>query len=102
MGEQPLTDQTVASLYRVSFQIEEIQVTPWEREVLRELALKVRELAELPEQEEKRKLWYSINALERVRPVIFCDPENGWNEIITPQDIQCEGKLARSWEMALR
>lgn len=102
MSEQPLSDQTVASLYRVSFQVEEIQVASWERDVLRKLALRVRELAELPEQEEKRKLWYSINALEEVRPVIFCDPENGWNEIITPQDLQCEGKLARNWEMALR
>jgi len=97
-----VTDQTVASLYRVSFRSEEIQVTPKEREILRALARRVRELSELPEQEEKRRLWYRHNALERTRPVIFCDPENGWNEIIPPQSLQCEGRLARHWEMWLR
>jgi len=97
-----VTDQTVASLYRVSFRSEEIQVTPKEREILRTLALRVRELSELPEQEEKRRLWYRHNALERTRPVVFCDPENGWNEIIPPQSLQCEGRLARHWEMWLR
>lgn len=97
-----MTDQTVASLYRVSFRPEEIRVTPREREILRRLAQRVRELSELPEQEEKRKLWYRHNALEETRPVIFCDPENGWNEIIPPQSLACEGRLARHWEMLLR
>ena len=25
------------------------------------------------------------------RPLVFCDPENGWNEIVTAQDLECEG-----------
>ncbi|MEN3203138.1 MAG: hypothetical protein ABDK87_05350 [Atribacterota bacterium] len=97
-----MTDQTVASLYRVSFGSEEIRVTPREREILRSLACRVRELAELEEQKEKRELWYRHNALEETRPVIFCDPENGWNEIIPPASLVCEGRLARHWEMYLR
>ena len=32
----------------------------------------------------------------------FCDPENGWNEIILPDSLECEGDLARQWEMTLR
>ena len=36
------------------------------------------------------------------RPPVFCDPENGWNEIITEAQMQCRGKLARRWEMDLR
>ena len=36
------------------------------------------------------------------RPLVFCDPENGWNEIITEAQMQCRGKLARRWEMDLR
>jgi hypothetical protein len=40
--------------------------------------------------------------LEPTRPVIFCDPENGWNEIVTPGLLACEGNLAREWEMVLR
>lgn len=101
-GDTSVTDQTVASLYRVSFSSEEIRVTPREREMLRSLACRVRELAELEEQKEKRELWYRHNALEETRPVIFCDPENGWNEIIPPTSLMCEGRLARHWEMYLR
>jgi hypothetical protein len=41
------------------------------------------ELAALPVQAGKRKLWYRENALEATRPIVLCDPENGWNEIIT-------------------
>ncbi|GAB4545903.1 MAG: hypothetical protein Kow0063_40120 [Anaerolineae bacterium] len=73
-----------------------------EREVLRRLAGQVAELAARPIEDEKRDLWYRHNALEATRPVIFCDPENGWNEIISPADLECEGQLARRWEMDLR
>ena len=41
-------------------------------------------------------------AWRRTRPLVFCDPENGWNEIITEAQMQCRGKLARRWEMDLR
>ncbi len=47
---------------------------------------------------EKRKLWLRHNALQPTRPVIFCDPENGWNEIIRPEHLACESELARDWE----
>jgi len=40
--------------------------------------------------------------LEETRPLIFCDPENGWNEIIGSRDLRCTGALAREWEMTLR
>ena len=51
---------------------------------------------------ETRRLWTEHNRLERGRPLFFCDPENGWNEIITEAQMQCRGKLARRWEMDLR
>ncbi|MCL6475353.1 MAG: hypothetical protein K6U75_09920 [Firmicutes bacterium] len=70
--------------------------------VLRELAKQVGELAARPVEEEKRELWYRHNALEPTRPLVFCDPENGWNEILTPDTLQCEGGLARAWEWHLR
>ncbi|MHC5173364.1 MAG: hypothetical protein ACYSPJ_06355 [Planctomycetota bacterium] len=59
-------------------------------------------LAAEPVQQEKKKLWYDLNALKETRPVVFCDPENGWNEIITADQLKCEGGIARSWEMTLR
>lgn len=70
--------------------------------ILRRLAAKVTSLSNRPIEEEKRKLWYEHNSLKPVRPLVFCDPENGWNEIITKDQIECEGELAQRWEMVLR
>lgn len=73
-----------------------------DRLVLRDLAKRIADLAARPEEGEKRDLWYRHNALEPTRPLVFCDPENGWNEILTPDKLQCEGGLARGWEWHLR
>ena len=79
-----------------------LTISPVERATLRRLAAEVAELAARPSEAEKRELWYRHNALTATRPVIFCDPENGWNEIIRPEDLVCHGPLARRWEMHLR
>jgi len=34
--------------------------------------------------------------------LVFCDPENGWNEIITKDQLRCHDPLAREWEIVLR
>jgi len=81
---------------------EQIVIAENDREVLRNLAAGVAELAARPVEAEKRNLWYRLNVLEETRPVIFCDPENGWNEIITAEQMRCAGELARQWEMQLR
>jgi hypothetical protein len=73
-----------------------------DRQILRRLAGAVAELAARPVEEEKQKLWARHNALESTRPMVFCDPENGWKEIIPPDQIECENQLARQWEMHLR
>lgn len=73
-----------------------------DRQILRRLAGEVAELAARPIEAEKQQLWTSHNALESTRPVVFCDPENGWNEIITAEQIECTNVLARQWEMQLR
>ncbi len=73
-----------------------------EREVLRRLAGEVAELAARPVEAEKRQLWETHNALGRTRPLILCEPENGWNEIITPAAIECQSVLAQQWEFRLR
>ncbi len=66
------------------------------------MAERVATLAALPVMNEKRELWRKHNRLEKTRPIIFCDPENGWNEIITERQLQCKTKIARRWEMNLR
>jgi len=79
----------------LSFQEKEI-------ELLQELAKKVAELAARPIEQEKSKCWTNLNDLKAGKPLVFCDPENGWNEIITQDQILCANPLARVWEMGLR
>ena len=97
-----LLDQTAATLSTMGEVATDLRISPTDRQVLRRLAAQVAELAARPVEQEKRKLWYKLNALEPTRPVIFCDPENGWNEIITLDQLECEGDLALRWEMTLR
>ncbi len=76
--------------------------TPAEEKLLADLAREVRELAERPCEAEKRKLWICHNDLHPLRPVSYCHPENGWNEIVTQDQIVSTHPLARVWEMRLR
>jgi len=80
----------------------EIFINDNDKDILRGLAVKVKELSIDPKQEEKRKLWYLQNSLDLQRPLVFADPENGWNEIITEDKIKCTGELARRWETVLQ
>ncbi|MAE60776.1 MAG: hypothetical protein CMJ49_05395 [Planctomycetaceae bacterium] len=79
-----------------------LTISAHDREVLRMLAAQVAELTTRPIEQDKRDLWYAHNALEPTRPVIFCDPENGWREIFPADQLTCEGELARGWEFGLR
>ncbi len=80
-----------------------ISISKKDKVVLKNLAEKVREISERDSEKEKRKLWFSHNMLKIKKPVVFCDPENGWNEIITDKMIECSGSLlAKKWEMVLR
>ena len=97
-----MTDQTVSSMTRQVTPADTLYITPPDRDVLRRLAEKVAEIAARPIEQTKRELWTRHNMLQVARPLVFCDPENGWNEIITPSLLLCEGELARGWEMTLR
>jgi hypothetical protein len=79
-----------------------IVISEKEKSILQELAREVAHLASLPIEQNKKDLWYKHNDLIRVRPLIFCDPEIGWNEILPDEALLCEGDLAQRWEMNLR
>ena len=103
-GHGPSTGQLQSGVRRIStvFKPEDLQMTTEDRQALRKLAQKVATIAGSPEMTQKRELWRKINSLEKTRPLILCEPENGWNEIITERQMQCKGQLARHWEMDLR
>ena len=95
-------DQRPAYLAQKTIIIDKLVICRKDQEILRRLASQVARLAARPIENEKRDLWFRHNTLQATRPLIFCDPENGWNEIITDAQMQCQGELAREWEMTLR
>lgn len=98
----PTSDLDQSRLGMATGSLDEARISHADREVLRRLAERVAELAARPIEAEKRELWFRHNALESTRPVIFCDPEMGWQEVVTPNSLRCGGRLARRWEMSLR
>jgi hypothetical protein len=77
-------------------------IAPADRVVLRQLAARVRDIADRPEMEQLRELWRRHNALKGQRPMILCSPEGAWGELVRPEELRCEGELAKAWERSLR
>jgi hypothetical protein len=73
-----------------------------EREIIRELAGRVAEIAALPIQEERRELWKKHNSLQKARPMILISPEGSWQELLPDSVLKCEDKDARQVEWQLR
>jgi len=92
-------DQTALGKIQTGFTPADLSVTRGDADILKRLAERVAEIAHSSEMADARTLWKKLNRLERVRPLVLCDPENGWNEIITKAEMACGGKLARRWEM---
>ena len=70
--------------------------------ILRELAMRIAEIAALPLQTERISLWKSFNSLMPKRPMVLAYPEGGWRDLIPEAQLQCTDPLLRSWEMMLR
>lgn len=73
-----------------------------DRRILRELAGRVGEIAALPVQGERIRLWKDFNALRPHRPMVLAFPEGGWRDLLTQADCRCEDSLLQGWELALR
>lgn len=101
-GKSTGIDQTASGAIETGFVLKDMEISDSDAEILRPLAEKVAQIASSERMKEIRRAWEAINDLQPVRPVFFCDPENGWNEIITDAQMQCSSLLARRWEMVLR
>ena len=73
-----------------------------DRGILQGLARQVREIAERDETKEKKRLWTLHNDLKGERPMILCDPEHGWHEIIPEETLSCTNDIARHWELFMK
>ena len=74
-----------------------------DREILKRLAGQVGEIAALPVQEEKRRLWRALNGLKSERPMVAID-QVCWNEmnIEGKLTLLCENPECRAYEQTLR
>jgi len=74
-----------------------------DRTILRELAQRVADIASLPVQEEKKKLWRSINGLKPERPMV-CIDQVCWNEMNVEDKLtlRCEDPECRQYEERFR
>ena len=75
-----------------------------DRKLLRDLARRVAEIADLPIQAERRELWKKHNSLQPARPMILIFPEGSWwsGELLSHASLECEGEAARFMEWELR
>jgi hypothetical protein len=74
-----------------------------DRTVLRELAKQVAEIAALPVQEEKKRLWRALNSLKGERPMVVIE-QVCWHEMNVEDKLtlRCEDKECRGYEWHLR
>ncbi|MDH7601574.1 MAG: hypothetical protein QHI38_05425 [Armatimonadota bacterium] len=74
-----------------------------ERDYVRELAIKVAELASTPENESVKKRWRDVNALRKPdRAPVWCCPVGCWNELLPDDSLQCSDPFLRGIERELR
>jgi len=78
-------------------------LAPSERDLLRELARQVAQIAADPKQETKRHLWYRHNALEPTRPLVLVFPEDSWTELLPiDQTVTIADAFWGQWEWYLK
>ena len=73
-----------------------------QKNLLRGLAEQVAEIAALPIQKERIRLWKAMNRLQPERPLVAVYPERAWNELVPPASLFCTDPLHRKWEYELR
>ena len=80
-----------------------IGISQEDRDILRGLAGQVAEIAALPIQKERAKLWTDLNDLKPTRPLVWIN-EICWGEINVNDELtcRCEGDWARGQESSLR
>jgi len=76
--------------------------TPHDRNILRDLARRVAEIAALPMMAERKARWKAHHRLQPGRPMLLVFPEGAWCELLPAEALRCEDTEARAIEFDLR
>lgn len=81
-----------------------MEVSKTEIMMLRELAKRVQEIANNPQQKVREELWRKVNRLERPEriPLKYAMEEFCWQEILPDDSLVCRDPMARNYEQYLR
>lgn len=70
--------------------------------IVKDLAKRVYEISQEPQNIEKIRLWKDHNALVKTRPLILCIPENAFDEILPKSILKTNDPFLREYEWYLR
>jgi hypothetical protein len=73
-----------------------------ERQILRDLALRVAEIAAHPQHAIQRELWKRHNRLDSARPMVLVFPEGSWQELLPDSSLVISDSFFRGYEWHLR
>jgi hypothetical protein len=73
-----------------------------DRQIVRELAKQVVEIAALPVQQQRIARWKKHNSLQSTEPMLLVFPEGSWREVLPDAGLQCQDPALRSMEWFLR
>jgi len=73
-----------------------------DKKILRELALKVKDIASDPINDKKIIEWKKHNSLKGNKPMIFVFPDVSWNELLPFSSLECENDIAKNIEYQLK
>ncbi|MGB9598214.1 MAG: hypothetical protein ACPL7B_18140, partial [Candidatus Poribacteria bacterium] len=70
--------------------------------ILRDLAKKIRDIANSPVNQERKESWYKHNSLDESRPLVLIESGIALNELVTESDLKCQEGWARGLELGFR
>ena len=79
-----------------------IDINAVEKDTLRRLAARVRDIAAEPVQAVKRGNWIEHNTLRSTNPMVLAIPEGAWLDCIPESTVVSRHPLIRGWEKRLR
>jgi hypothetical protein len=70
--------------------------------IVRDLAKRIKEISQQPQNIENIRLWKEHNSLKKTRPLILCLPEDSYGEIIPYSSLKCVDPFLREYEWYLK